>query len=1072
MFPRSVRVSALIVLPLSLCCSAYPQQDPKAPPPQVVTTIQVQPPPEKPDYSKEGVIVEKLSTSFDFNADGTGTKIIELDARVQSSAAVQQLGVLSFTYASGNERIVIDYLRVRKPDGAIVSTPPSDAQDMPTDVTRAAPFYSDLKQLQIPVKSLSAGDELQYRIHFELYRPEIDNQFWGSGDWLPGNVVLDESIELSFPAAQYVQVLSPAAPPAVSESNGRKIYTWNSAQLKPTSEKPPTPDPDALPAVSWTTFHNWQEIGNWYRQLAKDRTTVTPEIQSQVQQLLQGKTTDDEKMQAIYNYVSLQIRYIGVAFGIGRYQPHAADVVLQNQYGDCKDKDTLLRTMLKAAGFDAWPALIPSSHKLHPELPSPQQFDHVITVVPRGDSVIWLDSTPEVAPWKMLLFGIRDKQALVIPTTGDPKLMRTPADGPFPFTTAYTAKAKLDSEGTLTGHLSFSMRGDAEVLLRGAFRATPRAQWQQLTQTMSQSMGYAGDVSNIDVSRPDQTDEPFHMAWDYDRKEYADWSNRRILPLMTGNDLPPAGDPGKPTQLPAKEVETFHSEIELPSQYTAVLPTSVNYVTPWATYESTYKLVGNTFMTDRTVQILASSVPADSLDKYKDFVDKVSTDSGQYVQLVPAISLSAAPDAHSSAPVTPSVPDNADARSLIAAANDELTYEDYPAARRLLQQAEKANPQQEGLWADYARLDLAEKQMNNAQDALRREIQYHPENRGIYRLLYELQIHNKQPDDAIATLEQLLKVAPGDTSTALQVSSLLIDRQRYSDAVSLLRDEMQHNPSDRNLAVQEGRAEILAGKGDSALAALRASIDDADDPKVLSGTAVALADHSLDLPLAESIGKRAVDLAEKQTAGLQLATVNLDSMHSAEAMLEAWDALGWVYFHEQKLNLANAYARAAWTVSLNAGTGDHFAQISEKEGHLQDAVNTWFVAASSEPANSSSPVRTRGLAREKALVDKGYRPKYSSAQDLRSMTFPMVGKQYASADFYVLLFQGHATDVLFISGDTTLKPAADMLRKADYSAQFPEGSAGKLIRRGTLSCSQWTKHCQLFLFPLFTSLPD
>jgi transglutaminase-like putative cysteine protease len=83
----------------------------------------------------------------------------------------------------------------------------------------------------------------------------------------------------------------------------------------------------------------------------------------------------------------LKFHYIGLDFGIGRYQPHAADDVLDNGYGDCKDKHTLLATMLKAVGIDAWPALIHATRKLDPEVPSPAQFNHVITVVPRGDTI-------------------------------------------------------------------------------------------------------------------------------------------------------------------------------------------------------------------------------------------------------------------------------------------------------------------------------------------------------------------------------------------------------------------------------------------------------------------------------------------------------------------------------------------------------------------------------------------------------------------------------------------------------------------------------------------------------------
>jgi transglutaminase-like putative cysteine protease len=63
----------------------------------------------------------------------------------------------------------------------------------------------------------------------------------------------------------------------------------------------------------------------------------------------------DEKVNALYNAVSLHVHYVGLSFGIGRYQPHAAEDVLSNEYGDCKDQQTLLAALLKAEDFDAWP---------------------------------------------------------------------------------------------------------------------------------------------------------------------------------------------------------------------------------------------------------------------------------------------------------------------------------------------------------------------------------------------------------------------------------------------------------------------------------------------------------------------------------------------------------------------------------------------------------------------------------------------------------------------------------------------------------------------------------------------
>ncbi len=1054
--PRLRFCCSFSLLPLlCLLASVSLAQQKTSEEPKIVTTVEVQP--EKPDYSKEGAIFEKVATSFDFNADGTGTKTIEVAARVQSAAAVQQFGVITFPYASGNERIAVDYLRVCKPDGSVVETPASDAQDMPTDVTRAAPFYSDLKELQIPVKSLSPGDEIQYRIHFDIFKPEAEGQFWGSNSWITTNVVLDQTIQLSFPSNKYVLVLSPSQTPQISEQSGRKTYVWKSSQLKATGgDDKGTPDPDAMPSVAWTTFHSWQEVGDWWASLAKDRAAVTPEIQSKVQELLQGKTTDEEKMQAIYNFVSLQVRYIGVAFGVGRYQPHSAEEVLENQYGDCKDKDTLLQAMLKAAGFDAWPALIGSAHKLHPELPSPEQFDHVITVVPRGNSVIWLDSTPEITPWEMLIAPLRDKQALVMPTTGEPKLMRTPADSPFPFLTTYTAIAKLDSDGTLSGHISLTMRGDSEIVFRELYRATPRAQWQQLAQNISQNLGYAGTVSNLDVSRPDRTDQPFQTSWDYDRKEYADWANHRILPLMTVVDLPAAGDSGKPVDLPSKETETFHSEITLPAQYTAVLPQSVKYASPWATYETTYKLDGNKFITDRKVQILDSKVPADQAQKYKDFMDKVSTDAGQYVQLVAA-----------GGPKPDTTPSNPDAVGLIQAAWAELNNHNPSAARTDLQNAEQLNPRERGLWAEYGALDMMENRLDDAQADLHKEIQYHPDNAQVYNMLAALEVRMKNTDAAIATLQDLLKVFPDDVSGEISLGSLLVLEKKYNDAATLLEGAAKKSPANKILDIQAGHADILAGKRDAGAALLHSALDGSDSPEILNDASYEMADGNLDLPAAEAGCKKALDILDKQTSAITLAGLTRDDIQHVQLLTATWDTMGWIYFREGKTDLAESYVRAAWFTSQPSEVGDHLGQIYEKEGRLQDAANTYALADAAGTLSPSPQGKEDVANREKALAARGFHAKFRDAGEelgkQRSVYLPRITKDFSSADFFVLLSPGKVEDVSFIKGDERLKSAADLLRKADFGAQFPQGSDARLARRGILACSGVTDQCQFTL---------
>src|SRR5277367_2402519 len=486
MFRPFVRLSGfafLALFSLSLCrAQDQPKSTPNLPNAPVVTNLPKSTPADT-QYAKEGVVYEKIATVINYDAAGLGEKTLTVVARVQSEGAVHEAGLLTFSYASGEEQLEPVYVRVRKPDGTVVETPATDAQDMPTEVTREAPFYSDLRETQIPVKSLSPGDRLEYQIRYVRKKTTANGQYWGALNFVRNNVVLEETVELSFPKDKYVLVLSPKDKPEIAEENGMKVYRWKTSQpeaMVGAEKKREAYDPDKLAPVTWTTFHSWQEVGEWYGALAKDRAVAGPEVTAKAQELIQGKTTDDEKISAIYHYVSTQVRYIGVAFGIGRYQPHSAEAVLDNQYGDCKDKHTLLAAMLKAVGYDAWPALIGSSVKLHPEMPTPAQFDHVITVVSLKDKQIWLDSTPEVTPYRMLMAPLRDKMALVIPTNGAPKLMTTPADGPFPFVDSTTAIAKLDSQGTLDGHIDMEMRGDTENTFREVFHGTARAQWPQV----------------------------------------------------------------------------------------------------------------------------------------------------------------------------------------------------------------------------------------------------------------------------------------------------------------------------------------------------------------------------------------------------------------------------------------------------------------------------------------------------------------------------------------------------------------------------------------------------------------
>jgi hypothetical protein len=582
-----------------------------------------------PDISKEGLVLEKVHTRFRMEADGTGIRESTSRVRVLDDSGVKEMAILLFTYTASNQQVDIGYVRVIKPDGTVVVTPDYNIQDMPADVTREAPMYSDIHQKHVAVKGLGVGDTLESQVTLRTLKPEVPGQFWMEYSFEKNLIILDEQLDLDLPADKAVTVASADLQPTVTTANSRKLYHWASSNLaRPDPDAPPKSTRHWKPSVQVTTFTSWEQVGTWYRSLQQASLSVTPAIQAKAAALTKGLTTDDDKLRVIFNDVALHIHYVGLDFGIGRYQPHPADDVLSNEYGDCKDKHTLLASLLKAVGIEAWPVLISSSRQLDPATPSPAQFDHVITLVPINGKLLWMDSTEEVAPVGLFMDSLRDKQALAVPAGKPAYLERTPAEPLFPRSIRIQVEGKLSSQGLFTGHIAQTTDGDVGMLFRAGFRRVPQSQWKELLQRIAQSEGYAGEISNPQVSEVEQIAEPFQFSYDYTREKYYQWDDH-LTSHWIGPPMPPMGGelaPGVKEKKPADDPElgstgetVYHSTMQLPAGWIMVPPKDVDLKEDWLEYHAKYSFKDGTFTAERTAIVKKTTVPLEQWDKYLAF---------------------------------------------------------------------------------------------------------------------------------------------------------------------------------------------------------------------------------------------------------------------------------------------------------------------------------------------------------------------------------------------------------------------------------------------------------------------
>lgn len=152
---------------------------------------------------------------------------------------------------------------------------------------------------------------------------------------------------------------------------------------------------EVSPYLHVSTYRNWQDVGRWYWGLIHDQLYADQALKRTVAELIADKKTTREKVVAVHDWVVNHTRYVGLEFGIHGFLPYRVPLIVQRGFGDCKDKASLMYTMLREAGIDARIVLLRTRRNgaIDTAPASLSVFDHAITYVPELD--LYLDGTAE-----------------------------------------------------------------------------------------------------------------------------------------------------------------------------------------------------------------------------------------------------------------------------------------------------------------------------------------------------------------------------------------------------------------------------------------------------------------------------------------------------------------------------------------------------------------------------------------------------------------------------------------------------------------------------------------------------
>lgn len=369
----------------------------------------------------------------------------------------------------------------------------------------------------------------------------------------------------------------------------------------------------------------WSDIGRWYAQLASDRLSPTPELQAKVHQLVDGIGDPAARMRALARFAQRDVRYVAILIGIGGWQPHPAADIFKNRYGDCKDKATLLSTMLREIGVESYYLVVNTDRgTVDRDFATAAIFDHVVLAIripdnvndpslhvfqhPRLGRLLIFDPTHETVPFGQIPHYLQENVGLLV--TGDGgELIDVPLQPPPANRLARTAKLTLDGSGSVSGTVIEVWNGWMAAQYRQLLQAASDAdRVKMIERRVAQSLAQV-TVHDVAVENVDDLSKDLVIRFSVAVPRYGQHTAGLLLvpPRLMGEKAEGVLDLkervyGYQTEGPS--LQTDEIEIALPAGIRVdELPPPVNASAPGASYQSASTFEGGTLRYRRQYKV-------------------------------------------------------------------------------------------------------------------------------------------------------------------------------------------------------------------------------------------------------------------------------------------------------------------------------------------------------------------------------------------------------------------------------------------------------------------------------------
>lgn len=384
--------------------------------------------------------------------------------------------------------------------------------------------------------SCAKGDiiEYQYRRYYQF--PSVNSKgenLWSSRDYYfqDEDPIVMRALKVEFPLLSSLEYSAPDVDQPEKTLTNKNTYSWVMTDIEPYHyEAYAPPKREVIPRVSFSSISSWDDVDKWSSKLIKEsnppmldkyatdftlRQGYLSSLEDIMAEILSNKDESKTDEQVIYEWVRDNIKYASSDFWEHSFAPYKNEEILETRIGDCKDKATLLVTLLRKNGVKAHPVLVNTENRIDTNMPNPVAFDHMMVVIDNDGEYIWLDPTCDQCDFGYIPPDDQNKHVVIL-FSEDESLVITPEMDPEKNSlTEYDDIVTINADDSARFEETITYHGYESVIMRDLYSNADTKEKEDAIQEYIKRQCYSGFLEDYSFLNLNNKEMPTTIKINY-----------------------------------------------------------------------------------------------------------------------------------------------------------------------------------------------------------------------------------------------------------------------------------------------------------------------------------------------------------------------------------------------------------------------------------------------------------------------------------------------------------------------------------------------------------------------------